>query len=31
MWTDWKFEVRQAAAKALGHLELGKEVHDQLR
>ncbi|XP_061468780.1 LOW QUALITY PROTEIN: HEAT repeat-containing protein 4 [Rhineura floridana] len=31
MWTDWKFDVRQAAAKALGHLELGKEVHDQLR
>ncbi|XP_053126384.1 HEAT repeat-containing protein 4 [Hemicordylus capensis] len=31
MWTDWKFEVRQAAAKALGHLQLGKEVHDQLR
>ncbi|KAJ7344777.1 hypothetical protein JRQ81_000727 [Phrynocephalus forsythii] len=31
MWTDWKFDVRQAAAKALSHLELGKEVHDQLR
>ncbi|XP_063145925.1 HEAT repeat-containing protein 4 [Candoia aspera] len=31
MWTDWKTEVRQAAAKALGHLKLGKEVHDQLR
>ncbi|XP_062973705.1 HEAT repeat-containing protein 4 [Elgaria multicarinata webbii] len=31
MWADWKFDVRQAAAKALGHLELGKEVHDQLR
>ncbi|XP_070614294.1 HEAT repeat-containing protein 4 isoform X1 [Erythrolamprus reginae] len=31
MWTDWKTEVRQAAAKVLGHLKLGKEVHDQLR
>ncbi|XP_042301100.1 HEAT repeat-containing protein 4 isoform X2 [Sceloporus undulatus] len=31
MWTDWKFDVRQAAAKALGHLKLGKEVHNQLR
>ncbi|KAJ6667255.1 hypothetical protein lerEdw1_017233 [Lerista edwardsae] len=31
MWTDWKFDVRQAAAKALGHLQLGKEVHNQLR
>ncbi|ETE67586.1 HEAT repeat-containing protein 4, partial [Ophiophagus hannah] len=31
MWTDWKIEVRQAAAKVLGHLKLGKEVHDQLR
>ncbi|XP_054825917.1 HEAT repeat-containing protein 4, partial [Eublepharis macularius] len=31
MWTDWKFDVRQAAARALGYLELGKEVHDQLR
>uniref|UniRef100_A0A8D0DLG5 Uncharacterized protein n=1 Tax=Salvator merianae TaxID=96440 RepID=A0A8D0DLG5_SALMN len=31
MWTDWKFDVRQAAAKALGHLQLGKEVHDELR
>ncbi|XP_060617185.2 HEAT repeat-containing protein 4 [Anolis sagrei] len=31
MWTDWKFDVRRAAAKALGHFELGKEVHDQLR
>ncbi|KAL8169498.1 UNVERIFIED_CONTAM: hypothetical protein K2H54_050382 [Gekko kuhli] len=31
MWTDWKFDVRQAAAQALGYLALGKEVHDQLR
>ncbi|XP_062824180.1 HEAT repeat-containing protein 4 isoform X1 [Anolis carolinensis] len=31
MWTDWKFDVRRAAAKALGHFKLGKEVHDQLR
>ncbi|KAM6464017.1 HEAT repeat-containing protein 4 isoform 2-T2 [Liasis olivaceus] len=31
MWTDWKTEVREAAAKALGYLKLGKEVHDQLR
>ncbi|XP_077178826.1 HEAT repeat-containing protein 4 isoform X2 [Paroedura picta] len=31
MWTDWKSDVRQAAARALGYLALGKEVHDQLR
>ncbi|XP_060118344.1 HEAT repeat-containing protein 4 [Heteronotia binoei] len=30
MWTDWKFDVRQAAARALGYLALGKEIHDQL-
>ncbi|XP_074853208.1 HEAT repeat-containing protein 4 [Carettochelys insculpta] len=31
MWNDWNSEVRQAAAMALGHMKLGKEVHDQLR
>ncbi|XP_025071125.1 HEAT repeat-containing protein 4 isoform X1 [Alligator sinensis] len=31
MWKDWKLDVRQAAALALGHMKFGKEVHDQLR
>ncbi|XP_005072864.4 HEAT repeat-containing protein 4 [Mesocricetus auratus] len=31
MWNDWNKEVRQAAAKALGQMSLGKEVHDMIR
>ncbi|XP_036061389.1 HEAT repeat-containing protein 4 [Onychomys torridus] len=31
MWNDWNKEVRQAAAKALGQMNLGKEVHDMIR
>lgn len=31
MWNDWSPAVRWAAAKALGSLGQGKEVHDQLR
>ncbi|XP_035867749.1 HEAT repeat-containing protein 4 isoform X2 [Phyllostomus discolor] len=31
MWNDWHKEVRQAAAKALGQMSLGKEVHDTIR
>ncbi|XP_072283750.1 HEAT repeat-containing protein 4 [Pyxicephalus adspersus] len=31
MWNDWSPAVRSAAAKALGSLGQGKEVHDQLR
>ncbi|XP_036887151.1 HEAT repeat-containing protein 4 isoform X2 [Sturnira hondurensis] len=31
MWNDWNKEVRQAAAKALGRMSLGKEVHDIIR
>ncbi|KAM5129341.1 HEAT repeat-containing protein 4 [Mantella aurantiaca] len=31
MWKDWSPAVRWAAAKALGGLDQGKEVHDQLR
>ncbi|XP_016063621.1 PREDICTED: HEAT repeat-containing protein 4-like [Miniopterus natalensis] len=31
MWNDWNKEVRQAAAKALGQMSLGKEVHDTIR
>nr|XP_033807439.1 HEAT repeat-containing protein 4 isoform X2 [Geotrypetes seraphini] len=31
MWKDWNSDVRQAAAKALGSLGLGKEVHDHMR
>lgn len=31
MWNDWNKEVRQAAAKALGRMNLGKEIHDMIR
>ncbi|XP_056402448.1 HEAT repeat-containing protein 4 [Hyla sarda] len=31
MWNDWSPAVRGAAAKALGKLDQGKEVHDQIR
>ncbi|KAM4013485.1 HEAT repeat-containing protein 4 [Anomaloglossus baeobatrachus] len=31
MWNDWSPGVRGAAAKALGKLDQGKEVHDQIR
>ncbi|XP_031212508.1 HEAT repeat-containing protein 4 isoform X3 [Mastomys coucha] len=31
MWNDWNKEVRQAAAKALGQMNLGKEIHDMIR
>ncbi|XP_069806087.1 HEAT repeat-containing protein 4 [Dendropsophus ebraccatus] len=31
MWNDWSNAVRGAAAKALGKLDQGKEVHDQIR
>ncbi|XP_038621432.1 LOW QUALITY PROTEIN: HEAT repeat-containing protein 4 [Tachyglossus aculeatus] len=31
MWKDWNGGVRQAAARALGQMKLGKEIHDQLR
>ncbi|XP_071971820.1 HEAT repeat-containing protein 4 isoform X1 [Engystomops pustulosus] len=31
MWNDWSPAVRGAAAKALGQLDQGKEVHDQIR
>ncbi|XP_075048376.1 HEAT repeat-containing protein 4 [Mixophyes fleayi] len=31
MWNDWNLTVRWEAAKALGKLGLGKEVHDQIR
>ncbi|XP_038191941.1 HEAT repeat-containing protein 4 isoform X2 [Arvicola amphibius] len=31
MWNDWNKEVRQAAARALGQMNLGKEVHDMIR
>ncbi|XP_013362578.1 PREDICTED: HEAT repeat-containing protein 4 isoform X2 [Chinchilla lanigera] len=31
MWDDWNKEVRQAAARALGQMSLGKEVHDAIR
>ncbi|KAM8780222.1 HEAT repeat-containing protein 4 [Rhynchonycteris naso] len=31
MWSDWNKEVKQAAAKALGQMSLGKEVHDTIR
>nr|XP_044629896.1 HEAT repeat-containing protein 4 isoform X2 [Equus asinus] len=31
MLNDWHKEVRQAAAQALGHKSLGKEVHDTIR
>ncbi|CAI9580558.1 unnamed protein product, partial [Staurois parvus] len=31
MWNDWSPAVRWTAAKALGSLGQGKEVHDQLR
>ncbi|XP_062945803.1 HEAT repeat-containing protein 4 [Cynocephalus volans] len=31
MWNDWNKEVRQAAAQALGQMNLGKEVHDTIR
>ncbi|XP_063804010.1 HEAT repeat-containing protein 4 isoform X2 [Pseudophryne corroboree] len=31
MWNDWSPTVRGAAAKALGKLGKGKEVHDQIR
>ncbi|XP_075701082.1 HEAT repeat-containing protein 4 isoform X2 [Rhinoderma darwinii] len=31
MWNDWSPAVRGAAAKALGTLDQGKEVHDQIR
>ncbi|XP_066200300.1 HEAT repeat-containing protein 4 [Saccopteryx leptura] len=31
MWSDWNKAVRQAAAKALGQMSLGKEVHDTIR
>uniref|UniRef100_A0A8C5KYE5 HEAT repeat containing 4 n=1 Tax=Jaculus jaculus TaxID=51337 RepID=A0A8C5KYE5_JACJA len=31
MWNDWNKEVRQAAALALGQMNLGKEVHDIIR
>ncbi|XP_040267239.1 HEAT repeat-containing protein 4 isoform X1 [Bufo bufo] len=31
MWNDWSPAVRRAAAKALGKLNQGKEVHDQIR
>ncbi|NP_001363868.1 HEAT repeat-containing protein 4 [Mus musculus] len=31
MWNDWNKEVRQSAAKALGRMNLGKEIHDMIR
>ncbi|XP_058511182.1 HEAT repeat-containing protein 4 isoform X2 [Ochotona princeps] len=31
MWKDWNKEVRQAAARALGQMGLGKELHDAIR
>ncbi|CAK6431938.1 unnamed protein product [Pipistrellus nathusii] len=31
MWNDWNKEVRQAAAKTLGQMHLGKELHDTIR
>ncbi|XP_029396404.1 HEAT repeat-containing protein 4 [Mus pahari] len=31
MCNDWNKEVRQAAAKALGRMNLGKEIHDMIR
>ncbi|KAM3920363.1 HEAT repeat-containing protein 4 [Leptodactylus fuscus] len=31
MWNDWSPAVRGAAAKALGKLDQGKEVHDQIK
>ncbi|XP_015194728.2 HEAT repeat-containing protein 4 [Lepisosteus oculatus] len=31
MWNDWNRNVRLAAARALGKMELGKEVHNELR
>ncbi|XP_053331521.1 HEAT repeat-containing protein 4 [Spea bombifrons] len=31
MWEDWNMAVRWAAAKALGQMGHGKEIHDQLR
>ncbi|KAK1339341.1 hypothetical protein QTO34_020024, partial [Cnephaeus nilssonii] len=31
MWNDWSKEVRQAAAKTLGQMHLGKELHDTIR
>ncbi|XP_076777828.1 HEAT repeat-containing protein 4 [Arvicanthis niloticus] len=31
MWNDWNRDVRQAAAKALGRMNLGKEIHDMIR
>ncbi|XP_073442320.1 HEAT repeat-containing protein 4 isoform X2 [Dendrobates tinctorius] len=31
MWNDWSPGVREAAAKALGKLNQGKEVHHQIR
>ncbi|XP_004699081.2 HEAT repeat-containing protein 4 isoform X1 [Echinops telfairi] len=31
MWSDWNKTVRQEAAQALGHMNLGKEVHDKIR
>ncbi|KAI4900406.1 hypothetical protein NFI96_017776 [Prochilodus magdalenae] len=30
MWNDWSSVVRQAAAQALGRLDMGREVHDEL-
>lgn len=31
MWNDWNKDVRQAAARALGQMNLGKELHDMIR
>ena len=31
MLSDWNKKVRQAAAQALGQMNLGKEVHDTIR
>ncbi|XP_076833631.1 HEAT repeat-containing protein 4 isoform X2 [Brachyhypopomus gauderio] len=31
MWNDWSGAVRQAAVKALGKLDMGTVIHDELR